>query len=63
LAKLQRQAQTLSDERDAVNREIAFKSSPMYLASAASKLGMKPSQAPLFLDLNSNTSGADNAKR
>ena len=63
LAKLQRQAQTLSDERDAVNREIAFKSSPMYLAAAASKLGMKPSQAPLFLDLNSNTSGADNAKR
>ena len=58
LAKLQRQAQTLSDERDAINRQIADKSSPTNLAVAASKLGMKPSDQPRFLDL----SGADNAK-
>lgn len=63
LAKLQRQAQTLSDERDAINREIAYKSSPSYLAAAAIKLGMKPSQQPLFLEINSNTPEADNAKR
>ena len=67
LAKLQRQAQTLSDERDAVNLQIADKSSPAYLAAAATKLGMKPSQQPLFLDLDSNKysnkSGADSAKR
>ena len=59
LAKLQRQAQTLSDERDAINRQIADKSSPTKLAVAATKLGMKPSDQPRFLDL----SGADNAKR
>ena len=35
LAKLQRQAQTLNDEKDAINREIAFKSSPNALAAEA----------------------------
>ena len=59
LAKLQREAQTLSDERDAINRQIADKSSPTNLAVAATKLGMKPSDQPRFLEL----SGADNAKR
>lgn len=52
LAKLQREAQTLSDERDAINREIGFKSSPNALAAAALKLGMKPNSQPRFIDLN-----------
>jgi len=52
LAKLQRQAQTLSDQRDAINTEIADLSSPESLATAATKLGMKPNTQPRFLDLN-----------
>ena len=52
LAKLQREAQTLSDQRDAVNTEIADLSSPESLAAAATKLGMKPNAQPRFLDLN-----------
>jgi hypothetical protein len=38
LAKLQRESQLLSDEHDAINSQIAFKSSPIALASEASKL-------------------------
>lgn len=53
LAKLQRQAQTLSDQRDAINTQIADLSSPESLAVAATKLGMKPNAQPRFLDLNS----------
>lgn len=57
LAKLQREAQVLSDERDAINSQIAFKSSPMALASQARKLGMSPNTQPRFIDINSQASG------
>jgi cell division protein FtsB len=57
LAKLQREAQVLSDERDAINSQIAFKSSPMALASQARKLGMSPNAQPRFIDINSQASG------
>ncbi len=56
LAKLQREAQTLSDQRDAINRQIAYKSSPGVLAAEATKLGMKPNSQPRFIDI----SGANN---
>ena len=57
LAKLQRQAQTLSDERDAINREIAYRSSPASLAAAATKLGMKPNSEPRFIDISGAANG------
>lgn len=57
LAKLQREAQILSDQRDAINRELAFRSSPNALASAATKLGMEPNSQPRFIDISDKTNG------
>jgi hypothetical protein len=53
LAQLQREAQTLSDQRDAINSQIAHRSSPMVLAAQARKLGMEPNSQPRFIDINS----------
>lgn len=52
LAKLQREAQTLSDESDSINREIAYRSSPNVLAAEAIKLGMRPNSQPRFIDIS-----------
>ncbi len=57
LAKLQREAQVLSDERDAINSQIAYKSSPAALASQARKLGMSPNSEPRFIDINAPVIG------
>ena len=57
LAKLQRQAQTLSDQKDAVNREIAFKSSASALAADARKLGMGPDGQPRFIEISGASHG------
>ena len=60
LAKLQHQAQSLSDEREAVNRQIAYSSSPLALASKATHLGMKPNTQPRFIDISNPVSIAKN---
>ena len=57
LAKLQREAQVLSDQRDAVNSQIAYKSSPAALASQARKLGMSPNTQPRFIDIDASVNG------
>lgn len=57
LAKLQREAQVLSDQRDAINREVAFRSSPNALADAAIKLGMQPNSQPRFLEFTDQING------
>lgn len=57
LAKLQREAQTLSDERDAINNQIAHRSSPIALAAQAKKLGMTPNSQPRFIDIDTNANG------
>ena len=57
LAKLQREAQLISDEREAINSQIAHKSSPMALASEARKLGMSPNTQPRFIDIDSQING------
>lgn len=57
LAKLQREAQVLSDQRDAINREVAFRSSPTALANAAAKLGMQPNSQPRFIDISGKSNG------
>ena len=51
LSNLKVEAKMVADQRDAINREIDAKSAPNALASAATKLGMSPSQQPIFLNL------------
>lgn len=55
LSYLKLEAKMVSDQREAIAREIDKKSSPEALAHAASKLGMKPSENPIFLQLNQAT--------
>lgn len=52
LHRLQAQATTLSDQREAVMRQIDLASSPEVLAARAAAEGMIPSQSPRFLTLN-----------
>ena len=55
LSHLKLEAKMVSDQREAIAREIDKKSSPDALAQAATKLGMKPSENPFFLQLNKAT--------
>jgi len=52
LSKLQLEARLLTDQREAYIRQLDRISSPMSLASAATKMGMKPSENPQFLNLD-----------
>lgn len=58
LRRLQAQAITLSDQREAVMRQIDLASSPEVLAARAIAEGMVPSQSPRFLTLNSSISNS-----
>jgi hypothetical protein len=51
LQRLQMQVQTLSDQHEAVVREITLASSPEELSAHAQSLGMVPSLNPRFLTL------------
>lgn len=53
LNDLKLEAKIVSDEREAIARTIEQMSSPEALAQAASAFGMKPSETPTFLDLES----------
>lgn len=53
LSNLKLEAKMVADQRDAVTRKIDSFSSPESLARAAAALGMKPSETPIFLNLNS----------
>ena len=52
LDNLKYQAKLVSDEREAIARQMDKLSSPDALARAATKLGMKPSENPTFLSLD-----------
>jgi hypothetical protein len=52
LSELKVQAQILKDEREAILKEVAQKSSPDKLAESASNLGMVPIASPNFLDMS-----------
>jgi len=52
LSELKIQAQILKDEREAILRKVAEKSSPDNLAESAGKLGMVPISSPNFLDMS-----------
>ena len=53
LSHLKLETKMVSDQREAIARQIDTLSSPENLAKAATSLGMKPSQTPTFLTLNS----------
>jgi hypothetical protein len=55
LSNLKLEAKMVADQRDAINREIDAKSAPESLARAAAALGMKPSETPIFLNLNTES--------
>lgn len=52
LQQLKQQATVLADQREAILRQVAEKSSPENLAASATKLGMVGSTNPRFLDLS-----------
>ena len=58
LAHLQTQATALSDQSEAVMRQIDQASSPEELARRAIAAGMVPSESPRFLTLNSAPANA-----
>jgi hypothetical protein len=51
LSNLKIEAKMVADQRDALTRKIDSHSSPESLARAATALGMKPSETPIFLNL------------
>jgi len=59
LAELKYEAKLVSDEREAIARQIDALSSPEALAKAATDLGMKPSETPTFLILDKPGAGAE----
>ena len=54
LQELKIQATTLADQREAILREVAAKSSPDKLAQSAVEMGMIVNLNPKFLDLTAN---------
>ena len=52
LQELKKQAQLLTDEREAILHQVAVESSPDKLAESASRLGMIASTNPRFLDIS-----------
>ena len=52
LQRLKFQMNTVNDQRDAILRVQAQKSSPIALSAAAIKLGMTPSTTPSFIELS-----------
>ena len=52
LTSLKLEAKIVSDEREAIARQMDTLSSPDALAKAATELGMKPSETPTFLSLD-----------
>jgi len=59
LAELKYEAKLVSDEREAIARQIDALSSPEALAKAATDLGMKPSESPTFLILDKPGAGTE----
>ena len=62
LTHLKLQAKMVSDQREAIAREIDQQSSPESLSKKALTLGMKPSQTPTFLNLDKPTEQTESAR-
>jgi hypothetical protein len=52
LSALKADAKVVADQREAINRQIEASSSPEALAAKARALGMRPSDSPVFLNLD-----------
>jgi len=52
LSGLKSEAKVVADQREAINRQIEAASSPEALAAKAQSLGMRPSNSPVFLNLD-----------
>jgi hypothetical protein len=52
LSELKAEAKIVADQREAINRDIEAASSPEALAAKAQELGMRPSNSPVFLNLD-----------
>ncbi len=52
LSELKVEAKIVADQREAINRQIEAASSPEALAATAQSLGMRPSNSPVFLNLD-----------
>ena len=55
LTHLKLEVKMVSDQLEAIARQIDSQSSPEALARAAAALGMKPSESPVFLNLDAES--------
>jgi hypothetical protein len=55
LSRLKAESRLVSDQREALSRAIEKSSSPSALAHSALALGMRPSDSPIFLNLDIQT--------
>ena len=55
LSELKAEAKVVADQREAINRQMEKVSSPEGLAAQAQALGMRPSQSPVFLNLDTQS--------
>jgi len=55
LSRLKAESRLVSDQREALARAIEKSSSPSALAQSATALGMRPSDSPVFLNLDVST--------
>jgi hypothetical protein len=55
LSRLKAESRLVSDQREALARAIEYSSSPSALARSAAALGMRPSDSPVFLNLDAST--------
>jgi len=62
LSHLKLQAKLVSDQREAISRQIELQSSPETLAKAAIALGMKPSETPTFLYIDNPVNSIETPK-
>lgn len=57
LSNLKQEAKLIADQREAIDRAIAYQAAPSTLARNAKALGMKPSDSPVFLTLDMTAHG------
>ena len=55
LSRLKAESRLVSDQREALSRAIENSSSPSALAHSALALGMRPSETPIFLNLDTQS--------
>ena len=60
LSELKAEAKVVADQREAINRQIEAASSPEALAVKAQELGMRPSNSPVFLNLDADAQALAN---